>query len=60
MDTIRIKLEGLGSQFKSIYLRNKLLLMIGLIQLVGIYISTNFGYIGDLPFFPRLSNRLEK
>jgi len=28
MDTIRIRLEGLGSQFESIYLRNKLLFMI--------------------------------
>lgn len=51
MDTIRIKLEGLGSQFESIYLRTKLFFMIRLIPLVGIYISTDFGYISDLPIF---------
>jgi hypothetical protein len=51
MDTIRIKLEGLGSQFESIYLHNKSFFMIRLIQLVGIYISINFGYISDLPIF---------
>ena len=60
MDTIRIRLEGLGSQFESIYLRNKLFFMIRLIQLVGFTYPLISDILAISLFFARLSNRLEK
>jgi len=60
MDTIRIRLEGLGSEFESIYLRNKLFFMIRLIQLVGFTYPLISDILAISLFFARLSNRLEK